>query len=238
MNKKGIFMPIFVLLVIVLFSYTFFVFNTERQDASFNVGAPYVELIDIYSDYESDMFYLESCVQYAGYMALEKFFRYGGVLEKCDGEWIFDSEDCDVNFEEIFEIYLKEKAGKCSNIENIEIIGNQVFVKLEEEMKGKLVEDMDVKYEFKPYFSFDVDFGSMRVLKEKIVSCLDDSDFEGCVGGIDGLKKDRIGNKMFFSYEILEEAIPVFIDGIVVNEKPLLEFNVDFITQGKVIRID
>ena len=232
-------MPVFVFLVIVLFTYTFFIFNAERGKASFDVGEPYVGLVKIYEDAEGDLFYLETCVRYAEYRAVERFFSEGGVLSECDSEWKF-GDDCEPDFENDFIVYLKEETGLCGVVEDVRLNGDNVFVNLEKIEYKRQAGKAEIDYAVEPFFEQDAGFSFTKlvVLKEKVKNCLRQSDFDGCVAGFDGLKNDGVADGItYFSYDLLNEEIPIISGGVIEMKKPLFKFKINAAEQGREIVI-
>jgi hypothetical protein len=237
MNKRGIFMPVFVFFFIILLSYTLFTFVLGKGKTSVSIGEPQIELVKVYGDSEGDLLYLETCYKNAINNAVKNFLLAGGVADECDGEWKFGAgETCTPNFRETLADYSKKEAEKCTGgvVEKVEVSGKKIFLDLKPINYERKSRDVEIAHQTEPFLSFDsgLDIDELEKLKGKILECLSRKKFTDCAD--DFLTVDE---KEVLHYEVLQREIVVYSEGVMKMEKPKLRFRINPEEQGAEIEV-
>ena len=115
MNKKGIFLPLFVLSVFIILGllYSTIIHEKNKRENSV-IGEQAASLLKVYDEQEKINFFLEQALKYSEKKALSELYNNGGYREKnnCEksGNYvIFDSSCGEFNPEKYFQEILKEE---------------------------------------------------------------------------------------------------------------------------------
>ncbi|MCD4666504.1 hypothetical protein K8R47_01690 [archaeon] len=226
MNKKGIFLPIFSLVMFIILV-TIFVFVSSSQGVNENkaFGSNQYDLISLKNDANEDLFNLNQVVKYSLHKTVKEFSENSGVGENCDGKWEFNSVDCDP---ENLEKNLLELVGnnlKNYDIETYELSDDNVLGSVKDFVYELDKDEIYVKYEMDVNFNQEIPLDIVKILnlRGKIKECLENKeDLKNCVN--EDFTEDSLG---ILHYTIENnKSIMMFTDKL-DYENIAFEFNID-----------
>lgn len=188
MNKKGIFLAVFAILVFIgfIFGYSMIMANKNTILREFNIGSNEFELINAYYQAEQDLFNLDQKVKYSSFKAIKEFSENGAVDKTCNKRWKFNDK-CEPNLKDNFLVIFKEKMKEYNmDVKNVRIENNFIIGDIGKLEYIKNLNRMNFTYKTDGRFneSLKIDFKKLDELKEKIKTCIQDGKkLDSCADG-------------------------------------------------------
>ncbi|MFH1209174.1 MAG: hypothetical protein V1663_00070 [archaeon] len=188
MNKKGIMLAVFSILVFIgfVFGYSMILSNQEKLKRDFEIGSNQFNLIDTYYDSEYDLLNLDQGVRYSSFKAIKEFSDSGGIIKDCNNRWIFNDK-CEPDFEKYFLEMFKEKMKEYGrDVKSVDIDENYLIGDVGGFFYEKKLDRMNFTYTINGNFnqSLILNFEELNELKDKIKRCIQDNDdLEKCANG-------------------------------------------------------
>lgn len=156
MNKKAVFLPLFVivtLVILVLLSYTITKVKLSRQD---KVGIKSLSIMKAYDEGEKDLLYLEQSLKLSKTLVMKELYDNGGYLSSNSCQKIKDNGDMYVLIDD-----------SCNNFD----IDNNFLIGLNNEFSSYIVNFRSTYEEFNPKNSFSSSaFNFLGLVSDTIVS--------------------------------------------------------------------
>lgn len=238
MYKKGIFLPLFAVCVLIIVIYTLYTFAIEKNPITnvMNLGELQNNLIQSYYDSEKDQFYLKSLSDYMIDKSIKDFENIPWFPE-VGGSTNFNV-DLKKQFIKIFKDNLNARSNLKFDEDDFEIENNFIGYNKRPLVYNKKGDNYNYTYIIKPTLQQEInmDLNKFILLKQEIkngVSCLNDakdnSELVKCISNPDlNLELNKVGSLVSFKI-INDKEIYILEDNKIKKVKPVFKFSLDLL---------